>query len=290
LQATTAITCDYVVTYPVLPAIATTETTDGAISDTIDWSTARTGGWFSSTGLASLVKYSSTITAGDDVVGYVFEKFPLAHITAESPLEASVAGLVNMVDSVSAISAAGDYFIDYDLGILFVYEADGDAIPSPWSTSSTITYYHYEDEGTSTNTVSTFACATGNLEYGDFLTYDKNSNLVKAVLDIGTAEGYVTAAGGALYSTDPDYDAAGTDAAISAQLEKAISGWMTGIVGQVIGTTIYPKDNLDYVRTNYEGQTTANMRLAGTATGGRTDQLTYANAAEKMVVVNLILR
>jgi hypothetical protein len=292
-QALAAVTCDYVVTYPVLPAVATTETMNGDLANlagSIDWESTRTGGWFGSTALHGLVKYASSIAAGDSVVAYLFEKFPVAHITAESEITPSVAGMVNQVDSVSLINAAGDYFIDYDLGLLFLYKAGGDAIPSPWSTAATITYYHYEDEGTSTNTVSTFACATGNLEYGDLLTYDSNSNLIKATLDISAAEGYVTTAyDSAIYSADPDYGA-GDDDVISRQLEIAIANYTTGIVGQVIGVVSFPKDALDRVRTAYAGQTAANMRTPGSATGGRTDQLTYANAAEKMVIVNMILR
>jgi hypothetical protein len=285
-QALVAITCDYVATYPVLPAVVTAEEMAGAIASSIDWSTARTKGWFDATALNGLVKYSSTIATTDNVVGYVFANYPLAHITSESPITASVAGLVNQVGSVSAINAAGDYFIDYDMGILFLYEAGGNAIPSPWSVASTITYYHYQAEGTASNTVSTYACATGDLEYGDFVTYDSNSNLVKATLDISAAEGYNGSL--AKYTTDPNY--AGTAADISAQLEQAVAGYVTGIVGQVIGTTVYPKDLLDRVKTAYEGQSAANMRTPGSATGGRSDQLTYANAAEKLVVVNLILR
>jgi len=47
---------------------------------------------------------------------------------------------------------------------------------------------------------------------------------------------------------------------------------------------------LDRVASSYMGQTAANMQTPGSATGGRTDQLTYANAAERMIIVNLILR
>jgi len=289
-QALVAVTCDYVAAYPVLPAVVASETMDGAIGSSIDWSTARTGGWFNAAALNGLVKYASTIAATDDVVGYVFENYPLAAITTESQIVPSVAGMINQVGSVGAINAAGDYFIDFDMGILFVYSAD-DQIPYPWSVSSTIKYYHYQAEGTATNTVSTYACATGDLEYGDFVTYDKNSNLVKATLDISAAEGYN--ASFAKYSADPGFAAAGNptaDTAISRQLENAIGGYVTGIVGQVIGTKIFPKDYLERVKTAYEGQTAANMRTPGSATGGRTDQLTYANAAERMVVVNLIFR
>ena len=193
--------------------------------------------------------------------------------------------LLNRVDSVATISAAGDYFLDQELGLLFLYEAGGDAIPTGWAVSDTITYYHYQAVGGAQMT--TFASATGLIDFGDFLTYDENSHLIKAELDIANAEGYN--ASFALYSADPDYSAA-TDAAISLQLQQAIDNHLFGIVGQVIGVNEYPRAALERVKSAYNGYTNANMRTPGSATGGRSDQLTYSNASNKMLVVNLIFR
>lgn len=301
-QGIVAVTCDYVSTFPVLPALATTETmandntggADAAMENFFNGTTTpRVAGWFNSTQIHEVDRYASDVAAGDDVVAYMFVNYPVAHDTAESTIAASVAGLTREVGSIGLISAAGDYFFDYEVGVLFLYEADGDAIPSPWTTAATITYYHYATTGTATNTVSTYACATGNLEYGDFLTYDSNSNLVKAALDISAAEGYN--ASGVIFSADPEYDTQTDNSIISTQLEQAIDNHLFGIVGQIIGTTTFgvgrhSKDYLDRVHTAYMGQTAANMRTPGSATGGRTDQLTYANAAEKMIIVNLIFR
>jgi len=288
-QALAAITCDYVITVPVVPAVETTETMDGAIANaagSIDWSTTRTGGWFGSTAINGLLKYTATVADDADVVCYVFEKFPVAHITAESPITHSNSQLTNKVASVTNVTAAGDYFIDHDLGLLFLYEAGGDVIPSGWAVSDTITYYNYEDVAGAAQ-ITTYMSATGNLDYGDFLTYNEDSNLIKATLDIGTAEGYN--ASFSVYSADPDYGA-GEDDAISLQLEQAIDNHLFGIVGQIIGTNVYPKGYLDKVKTAFHGYSAANMRTPGSATGGRTDQLTYANAAERMVIVNLVFR
>ena len=286
-QELVAITCDYVGIVPLLPAVTTTETMDGAIADTAI--VFGTGGWFSSTSLAATTRYAATVTAGDDVVAYVFEKFPVAAITAETPFTPSVTGgLVAQKGSIEAIGAAGDYYLDADAGVLFLYEADGNAIPSPWSVAATMTYYQYEDAvATGNSRVSSYFCATGNLNLGDFLTYNEDSNLIKATLDIGTAEGYTAA--GAAYSADPDYGD-GTDADISLQLEQAVMNYQNGIVGQVLNVITNPRDYLDRVRTAYEGQTAANMRTPGSATGGRSDQLTYTNSADKLLIVNLIHR
>jgi hypothetical protein len=292
-QALVAVTCDYCITVPVVPNIASTETmandnTAGAanlLSNQLDGTTTRAKGWFSSTQINAVTKYASDVAAGDDLVCYMFDAYPLAYVTDDTPMTASVAGLVSKKSSLSAVSAAGDYYIDHDLGLLFVYESGGNAIPSPWAVSSTITYYHYESAVSAAG--NTYMCATGDLNFGDFLTYNEDSNLIKANLDIGTAEGYTSA--GAVYSADPDYDTA-TDAAISLQLEQAISNHVEGIVGQIIGENIYPRGYLERVKTAYSGYTAANMRTPGSATGGRSDQLTYTGAAEKMIIVNLIMR
>ena len=293
LQAITAITCDYVITLPVLPAEQATETMANAMADGAP--TLGTAGWFSATAIATLIDYPDA-AIGDDVVAYTFGNLPIAADTADSTIEASVAGLTNNVGSITAISAAGDYFIDTKLGILFLYEADGDAIPSPWSTAATITYYHYGSAvGASDSRTLSYALATGDLHYGDFLTYDAASNLIKATLDIGTGAGYDGSDDP--FAADPDYDSA-DDGAISSQIEQTVDNHVGGIVGQVIGTTVFPRTALERVRTAYEGLTpkTASPYLQGplvtpgSATGGRSDQLTYAGAAEKMVIVNLILR
>jgi hypothetical protein len=292
-QALAAVTCDYVITLPVLPALATAEATanallDGASDLDAAFDTTRTKGWFGSTAIAGSLRYASEVTAGDDVVCYLTTNFPLAHITDESPMTWSTGTMTNEVDSISAISALGDFFVDHEVGVIFMFETDGNAIPTGMTTSTTVTYYHYGAEGTGTNTVSTFACATGNLEFGDFLACDKNSNFVKAAVNFA-ATGRQSSAAGTPFSTDPDYSNA-ADADISAQIEGAIEEFVEGIIGQVIGVVEYPRANLDRVNTAYLGQTAANMRTPGSATGGRSDQLTYANAAERMVIVNLIAR
>lgn len=292
-QALVAITCDYCITVPVVPNIATTETmandnTGGAanlLSNQLDGTTPRAKGWFSSTQIAAVTRYASEVTAGDDIVCYMCDAYPLAYVTDDTPMTGSVAGLVSKKSSLSAVTAAGDYYIDHDAGLIFFYEAGGNAIPSPWSTAATLTYYHYESAVSDAG--NSYMCATGDLNFGDMLTYDEDSNLIKATLDIGTAEGYN--ASGTVYSADPDYGA-GDDDVISLQLEQAIQNHLYGIVGQIIGENIYPRDYLEKVKTAYHGYTAANMRTPGSATGGRSDQLTYAGAAEKMIVVNLIMR
>ena len=290
-QELVAATCDYVGIVPLLPAVSTAEVMENALlNGATDLSTNGLGtkGWFGSTAIHGFSRYSSLVAAGADVVCYVCDKYPIAHNTTDTPITGSVDGLTSQKTSIAAVSAAGDYYVDYEAGIVFFYEADGNAIPSPWSVLTTLTYYQYEDAVATGNArVSSYFCATGNIRNGDFLSYNEDSNLIRAVLDISAAEGY--AAAGTAYSADPDYGA-GDDDVISLQLEQAVMHYQNGIIGQVLNVIEDPRDYLDRVRTAYEGQTTAIMRAPGSATGGRSDQLTYTNSAEKLLIVNLIHR
>lgn len=291
-QQLVAVHCDFVETVPLVPGTVATETmandntggADNLLELVFAGTASRVKGWFNSTQIHEVERFASEVAADDNVVCYLTTNPFLATVTDDSEITASVAGLVKKVGSISSISAAGDYFVDYEVGCLFLYEAGGNAIPSPFSTSATLGYYHYNAVPAS---VTTYACAVGNLEYGDFVTVDADSNFVKATLDISAAEG--KDGSGNIYSADPDYSSA-SDAAISLQLEQAFAGYLGGIVGQVIGTIEYPRDNLDRVRTPFASGLNATYKAPGSATGGRSDQLTYAHGADRMVLINIILR
>lgn len=304
-QATVALLCDWALTYPVLPAKATTEavtdnTAGGSdameliFQGTTSRASAANCGFFTATQIHAVTRYASLVAATDNVVAFVTVNYPIAHDTTETPFATNTSScLVREVQSISAIAGAGDFYVDYDAGVIFLYEAGGDAVPSPWvAGTTTLTYYHYATEGSGTNTPSTYACATGNLEYGDFVTFDSYSNIIKATLDIGTAPGYYST--GTLYSVDPEYDTQETNATVSAQVEAAVAGYVQGIIGQVVGVNVYGEgiysaSGMERVRTSFDDQTLgATYRQPGSATAGRSDQLTYAGGAERMVIINLM--
>jgi hypothetical protein len=287
-QALVAITCDYVMAYPLVPAQKTSETFDtdrsgaGSTAFTTCLTTSRTIGWYSLAQAMDAVRYAS-LSAATTAVAFVCTYDHVAKNTDDTPI-AQTSGtdrLVNLVGDPEACIAAGDYFVDEEVGVIWAYDANGTGVPSGCS-GATVAYYHY---GTAPSTVSTYACATGDLEYGDMVTFDENSNIIKATLNFADPGGYT---GSTAYSADPAYGSG--DAAASLQLEQGIMNFTADVIGQVIGVTSYPKDKLDRVRTAYIGQTAANMRTPGMATQGRSDQLTYAGASNKMVIVNLIGR
>ena len=303
-QELAAVTCDYVIVAPLLPAEqADEQMTPSRMGEAVDDFTTRgfgTASWYRNTQINNHPRYANLVAADADIVCYVLGNFPVAKSTGETPVSVTTAGtgaLVNQKSSIDGVVAAGDWYMDYDVGVLFLYEDGGDALPPGWVVTDTITYYHYESGvAAGAARTSSYFCATGNINVGDFLTYNEDSNLVPAVLDISAAEGYD--ANGDAYAADPDYNGAGDDA-ISLQLEKAIMGYQNGIVGQVIGEVKFPRGYLERVRTAFPtgtspnihtGMTNAVMKAPGSATEGRTDQLTYANAAEKLLIVNIIHR
>lgn len=298
-QELVAVTCDYCCIAPVTPAVATDEAmaTDntGGADGALTSNGLGTKGWYNSTQLNDFDRYESLVTAGDDVVAYVTDFFPAATNTNETPISSDVTGgLADEKNAIADIREAGDWYFDHEAGVLFLYEAGGDAIPTGWTTSSALTYYHYASVVEAAR-VSSYFCATGDIKLGDYLTYDSNSNLIKATLDIGTTIGYN--AGGTAFSADPEYDTESDNAVVSTQLEQAVTHYHQGIVGQVLNEIVYPRGYLDKVRTAYAGSpttpnaltgipTVASMQTPGSATGGRTDQLSYTNSAEKLLIVN----
>lgn len=286
LQHQVAIGTDKVLEAPIVPSVESAETQGGgnAITDTAI--VFGTGAWKSSTGIAATLRYSSLVSAGDNVVAMVLGKLPVAKITLNTPMSDSASTLASMteVDSIAAVIAGGsDYFyVDYDAGVLFLYESDGDAIPSGFSASNTITYYQYEDAATGSQDI---VQVLGDVSEGDFLTFDANSNFVKFSPTIAAASG---GASGAAYSADPDYDTA-ADADISAQLEAFVVGAKVRCIAQVLAVWDWPRSGLEKVMTQY--QTLTNYeRMPGTATGGLTDAQVQAGAANHTAVINFMSR
>jgi len=287
LQHAVAVGMDRTLILPWVPAVVTTETQGGgnAIADTA--LVLGTGSWNSATGIAATTMYSSLVSAGDDVVAMVLNTWPAADITLNTPVVDSGSMLASMteVDSIAALKVVGSgyFFWDEAHGVLFLYEAGGDAIPSGFSTSATITYYSYESAATGSSNI---ALVTGDLRPGTFLTFDDQSNLVPLALDIGTCYG---GADGDAFSADPEYDDQADNSIISGQLEAFVDQALHAPVAQVIAFMDYPRNGLDKVMTQWT-TLSATERMPGTATGGMSDALVQAGGADKMVIINFLSR
>lgn len=153
------------------------------------------------------------------------------------------------------VLAAGDWHVDLVTGIITVYSTT-----SIGATDYELVYSHYASAPTGSS-VSKFACALGDLKPGDFVKCNADSNFV--------------------VSTTDDFK---------------------DIMGQVLEVeNVYDKDALSKVRTAYDsiGTDAAGSlpayagqmdQMPGSATGGVSDKVHYAGAANLVVRINLISR
>ena len=189
---------------------------------------------------------------------------PVATNTQRTPITFSDGTLtdsderfVNQVDTVSEIVAAGDWHINYETGVISVWASATLGAGNIY----TVDYSHYASAPTGSN-VSKFCCALGDLKAGDFVKCNADSNFVVA-------------------STEDFKD----------------------IVGQVLEVeNVLGKDALDKVRTAYDpaigtdgagslpGYAGQMDQMPGTASGGVSDKVHYAGAADLVVRINLVSR
>lgn len=234
MQHRVAILCDYVLELPLVPATASAENLEqDSFADNVSTMVA----------LSNLPVATNTartpITFGDGTLTDAEERF------------------VNQVDTVAEILAAGDWHIDLDTGVISVFATATLGAGNIY----TVDYSHYASAPTGSN-VSRFCCALGDLQPGDFVKCNADSNFVVA--------------------TTEDFK---------------------DIVGQVLEVeNVLGKDALDKVRTAYDpaiGTDAAGSlpayagqmdQMPGTATGGVSDKVHYAGAADLVVRVNLVSR
>lgn len=122
--------------------------------------------------LATLSRYATDLPA--DVVAIGLEHTMIAANTDRTPITSSGTTLVRERSSYTKVAKAGDWYLDADVGLLFVWEDGGNA--SPFAAAETVTYYHY---GATASTQWRQVSAVGKLMPGDFVTYDKYSNFIK---------------------------------------------------------------------------------------------------------------
>jgi hypothetical protein len=285
MQHQVAPLCDYVIKLPLIPCPSGSETVDGTVTaSALIFGTAnvhtRAYAQANATGRYSATTGTVPVLSTYPVIAVALDNYPVAENTARTTIVLScTAGdvssiLVNEVGAVSAVTQAGDYFVDYAVGVIFIYSSDGSTVPVALSsaTAATIVYYHLDDAAT---VLSKFACVladTTNLKAGDFLKCSSSgSNWVLA---------------------DPTTD------------NFAV------IMGQIVGFEVHPKDLLQHVHTAYmpalatdssgsmangvAGSASLNLgqmdQMPGSATGGMPDLIHYAGAADTLVLINMVSR
>lgn len=207
--------------------------------------------------LVPLVQAAAALGAGTkdaslNIVDFANAMADIAKNTPRTPLVFSegvgapgdvATRFVDEVASRASILAAGDYYVDYATGIVSAYGTGAIG-----ATDYELAYYKYA----AGSAPSTYACAIGDLQPGDFVKFDADSNMVVA-------------------------DVAGGDS-------------FDVVIGQVLARdSRFPKDALDRVRTAYAGLGVENQ-MPGSANGGFPTNISYSGAANTVVRINLINR
>lgn len=143
--------------------------------------------YVTSTQLSGLARYADAtrpslyVQAGDAVVAYALqtdgEGAALAAHTERTPFADANSVLANEKKSIQALRAEGDYFIDSEYGLVFVFDAlDGDGSRTTPLAATSLSYYWYDTTGA----ISSWKgiAAIGDFVPGDYVTYDAYSNFV----------------------------------------------------------------------------------------------------------------
>jgi len=258
LQHQVAILCDYVLELPLVPANATAES-------------AVFGSYTAGTDLLVLAALSNAGSLAADT--------QRTRVTFAGAVAATGALFVTRVDTLAEADSEGKWHLDQTTGVITLFTATTVAAGDVNGGDLTVSYYHYASAAAS---VGAFACATGNLKAGDFVKCDANSNFVLA-------------------NPEPSV-AADVDGANTVLLRTNIGDTFADIVGQVIEVESAAKDALDKVRTAYNpalgtdssgslpGYAGQMDQMPGSATGGVSDKVHYAGAADLVVRINLVSR
>lgn len=286
MQAAVAVQCDRTIKLPLVPAQEATETVDKTLTaSALVFGTRAahsranaisnaTGRYNSTTGTVPVLTTYPVVALALDEQDLATQTSNTTYVLGSSSSADDLSSvLVNEKTALSGVTSAGDYFIDYPVGVIFIYSADGATLPTAISGAAgtvQLTYYRY---GTAPSTVSVFASVlAGGIVPGDFLKVGTDSNWVVA---------------------NPAADN------------------HADIVGQVLALdSNHPKDSLDRVRTAYNpaiatdasggmangsaSSLTTNAgqldQMPGSANGGYPSLIHYAGAADTLVIINLIGR
>lgn len=209
-------------------------------------------------------------------------------ITNAAGTDVSALWLKREVSSVQMISKFGDYFVDRDLGILFLYSALADSLPTlEDSTAMTTSYdivFSYSPVATAVTgsavapSVKVFAAVTGAVNPGDYLAYDKYSNFVPYVARADEDSWTVDEAGGT------------TDRTVVKYVSPTLYHRPEDIVGKCYTLDRSPKADLAAVKTfhDYEGVTLAD-RTPGSATDGNPAEIHQSQGGQFAAIVRVLL-
>ncbi len=181
------------------PVVAVGTATSAALNTFTQWTASAGDGsvfpdassapgelWLSSAQLSGLARYAgsglNSVASGDDVIAVQFEDYPLAVDTDRTPISSSSTVLLRKRSSISAISQAGDYWVDEKVGMIFIFETGGNALPAG---TDTFTYSGYAEGNAGGHRHIHFVDMP---KPGDYVSFDEESNLVSLGRDPSNKE------------------------------------------------------------------------------------------------------
>ena len=127
--------------------------------------------------LAGLERYADILSGTELIYGLVLSSVDVAKVTDRTPISGSDATVFGtQVDDVTKVLAAGDFALDVDLGIVFVNKTALDAVTTDSGAGDDITVTYWTNDA-STAAAHRYALFAGDARPGDYLTFDKDSNL-----------------------------------------------------------------------------------------------------------------
>lgn len=187
--------------------------------------------------LVSLARYD--LAGTEPIVALALAEKPVAKNTSRTPLSCDVATvLLKEKTSLALVKKAGDFFLDGEVGLLFIHADTYDTLVTD-NDDPTFSYSFYESNGVADS--ARWVYFDGVARPGDKVSIDEMSNFVVK----GSSEDILDS----------------TDAAL----------------GTLLFVYTEPKDLLDKVKTAWTQSSFATAdKMPGTATGGYSDLITYA--------------
>jgi hypothetical protein len=211
-----------------------------------------------------------------DIVGLKLDKPAAAH-TSRTPVSITFgdATVVRRRSEPSLISKAGDFYLDDEASIVLIFNTGGADKPAQFAS---VVYYQYEGatSAATTSLQERYIHFVGDCKPGDFVTFDKLSNMVVRSASLSLT----------------DNDAGDESAANSALILDMLQEREDFTVGRVMDIIKEPRGLLERVRTGFKGdEFGADAKMPGSATGGFSDMITLSGelqtVADQIVVVNV---
>lgn len=176
--------------------VSSNEDADDFVIATLDTGGSASGGagqfpaageYWNATNLHLVNRYADLIAASDNVVALGLAHQPVARNTDRTPVTSDTAGvLVRERSGPDVLTKEGDWYLDADVGVLFLH---GDTWDTQVAAVATVTFtYDYYDTATAAG--ERYIHLDGRAYPGDKVTYDADSNLV--VADLATVTFYNT--------------------------------------------------------------------------------------------------